>query len=420
MTKGLLPTAKACQTWDNEENRIHMNLPAHPLLRVRDGHEARVGYAELFFDLVYVFAVTQVSHFLLGSLSPLGATQALLLWFAVWLGWQYTCWLTNWFDPERPVVRAFLFAQMGVALVFAAALPDAFGERGMVVAGCYAVMQVGRSLFAWLSLRGRHPLAANYARILVWSLLSASLWLAGGMQNDIAARMGLWALAILAEYVAPMLRFPVPGLGRSDTRNEWTVEGGHMVERAALFVIVALGELILVTGASLAHGHAWQAPVLVAFAVAFVASIAMWWIYFNTGVHDASDMITRSDDPGRHAAWFNYVHVAIIAGVVVGAVGNELAIDHPDRHADVVGTLVLCGGPALFLLGNGLYKLAVYRRWPLSHLIGLGLLAVLAACAWLTDLLMVNGLATAALIVVAAWETRSRGPRRPDAHGVVD
>ncbi len=117
--------------------------------------------------------------------------------------------------------------------------------------------------------------------------------------------------------------------------------------------------------------------------------------YFNTGVHDAGDMITRSDDPGRHAAWFNYVHVAIIAGIVVGAVGNELAIDHPDRDADLLGTLVLCGGPALFLLGNGLYKLAVYRRWPLSHLVGLGLLAVLAGCAWLTDLLMVNALATA-------------------------
>ena len=96
---------------------------------------------------MYVFAVTQVSHFLLGNLSALGATQALLLWFAVWLGWQYTCWLTNWFDPERPAVRAFLFAQMGVALVFAAALPDAFGERGLVVAACYAVMQVARSLF---------------------------------------------------------------------------------------------------------------------------------------------------------------------------------------------------------------------------------------------------------------------------------
>jgi low temperature requirement protein LtrA len=194
-----------------------------------------------------------------------------------------------------------------------------------------------------------------------------------------------------------------------------------MVERAALFVIVALGELILVTGASLAHGHALAAPVLVAFAVAFGRQHRdVVDLLANTGVHDASDMITRSDDPGRHAAWFNYVHVAIIAGVVVGAVGNELAIDHPDRHADVVGTLVLCGGPALFLLGNGLRKLAVYRRWPLSHPIGLGLLAVLAACAWLTDLLMVNGLATAALIVVAAWETRSRGPRRPDAHGVVD
>lgn len=389
--------------------------PTHPWLRVRDGHEAKVSYAELFFDLVYVFAVTQVSHYLLGHLTPEGAAQSLLLWFAVWLGWQYTCWITNWFDPERLPVRGLLFALMGAALVFAAAMPEAFGERGLIFGCAYAAMQLGRSLFARLALRGGHALAPNYTRILAWSCVCAALWVAGGLAGG-NMRMGLWALAVVLEYIAPMVGFAFPGLGRSHSGADWTVEGGHMVERCALFVIIALGESILVSGATLAHEHAWETPVLVAFAVAFLASLAMWWVYFNTAVADATEVIVGAADPGRYAAWFNYVHVGIVAGVIVGAVGNDLVIAHPDGHMDWPGWLVLIGGPALFLLGNGLYKLAVYRRWPLSHAIGLALLAVLAPLAWLTDLLMVNGLATLALIVVALWETRSRGGARRTGH----
>ncbi|HET7835974.1 MAG TPA: low temperature requirement protein A, partial [Variovorax sp.] len=117
----------------------------HPALRTRDGSEAKVRYEELFFDLVYVFAVTQLSHYLLGHLTPLGALETLLLWFAVWLGWQYTCWVTNWFDPRSAPIRLMLFGVMLAGLVMSAAIPGAFAERAQVFAAAFVAIQVGRS-----------------------------------------------------------------------------------------------------------------------------------------------------------------------------------------------------------------------------------------------------------------------------------
>jgi low temperature requirement protein LtrA len=138
----------------------------HPLLRHRDGHHAPVTYEELFFDLVYVFAVTQLSHSLLHHLTQMGALETLILWFAVWLGWQYTCWVTNWFDPQTPAIRSVLFVTMLLGLVMAASLPQAFGDRGLVFACAYTAMQVGRTAFVVLQLPATHPLAPNYRRML--------------------------------------------------------------------------------------------------------------------------------------------------------------------------------------------------------------------------------------------------------------
>jgi len=387
-----------------------LNVRIHPLLRVRDGHEAKVGYAELFFDLVYVFAVTQVSHFLLENLTPLGAAQALLLWFAVWLGWQYTCWITNWFDPETSPIRRLLFCLMLVSLVMAATLPEAFGSRGLVFAGCYALMQVGRALYIRVSL-GNDPLATNYTRILGWACISAMFWIAGGFQEG-PARLALWAMAVVCEYISPMFGFPLPGLGRSHSHRDWTVEGGHIVERCALFMIVALGESVLVTGATLGHSAQWNAPILFAFATAFVGSVAMWLIYFSVATKDATEMIVRATDPGRYAALLHYLHVLILAGVIVTAVGNDLVIVHPDGHMEWKHLFILMGGPAFFLLGNGLYRYVVYGRYPLSHLAALGLLFATTLVGRQLEPLTINAWTTVILVVVAVVERRQSSGRK--------
>jgi low temperature requirement protein LtrA len=383
-----------------------MPLSSRRFMRIRDGEEARVTNAELFFDLVYAFAVTQISHYLLGHLTLLGGAQTLLLWFAVWLGWQYTCWVTNWFDPETKTIRLMLFGIMLVGLVMAASLPDAFSHRGLLFAVAYVAMQVGRSAYVLSLLDRANPLRANYLRIFAWTSVSAVFWIAGGIASD-EWRLALWAIAVIIEYGAPMAGFHFPFLGRSRSAD-WTIEGGHLAERCQQFVMVALGESLLVTGDTLSSANHFDAPILIAFLVAFVGAVAMWWLYFDTSSKNASEAIVRSDDPGRVGAYFHYTHVLIVAGIIVCAVAYDLIIAHPDSPMRAAYVAVLTGGPFLYVFGNALYKTAIYGRFPLSHVIGLVALLCLAGLAWLTDALMVGGLSTLIVMLVAGWETRAR------------
>lgn len=376
---------------------------SHPALRRRDGGEAKVTYEELFFDLVYVFAVTQLSHYLLGHLTPLGALETLLLWFAVWLGWQYTCWVTNWFDPRTAPIRLLLFGVMLAGLVMSAAIPGAFAERGAAFAAAFVAIQVGRSLFVVMLLRGRHALAANFQRILAWNCIAAVFWIAGAIAAG-PMRMGFWAVAIACEYISPMFGFRLPGLGRSDT-SDWTIEGGHLAERCQLFVIMALGESILLIGDTFAKTQTLGTLSTVAFLGAFAGSLAMWWLYFDTSSADGSHVIEHSDDPGRIGAYFHYVHVLIVGGIIVTAVGNELVIAHPHDHMDLPALIVMVGAPIAYLAGNGLYKRIVYGSFPVSHVVGVLAVAALLPAAAMLDLLTMNMLTTPVILAVAAWDT---------------
>ncbi|NRN14910.1 MULTISPECIES: low temperature requirement protein A [Serratia] len=384
------------------------------LLRVRDGQGASVSFSELLFDLIYVFAVTQLSHYLLHHLTLTGALETLLLWFAVWLAWQYTAWVTNWFNPDTRQIRLLLFAIMLLGLFAAAALPQAFGERGLIFALFYVAIQVGRSVTVLRLLAPGHPLKRNFHRILGWLCISAVFWIAGGLAEG-NTRLALWAVAVLCEYVSPMFGFRLPVLGRSDSSSEWTIEGHHLAERCQLFVIVALGETILITGATLSEMESWNLPVLIASLVAFLGSLAMWWVYFDTSSKAGSHAISQAENPGQLGAYFHYVHVALVGAIIVCAVANELVIAHPDGRIQNATAAVLLLGPALYLFANALYKRLVYHRFPLSHLVGLLALAVLAPVAYFTDLLMVNGLTTLIMVVVAVWESISRG-RAPQRH----
>jgi len=168
-----------------------------PLFRPIVPHQhSRVTYAELLFDLVFVFAVTQVSHALLANFTPLGALQTTFLLLSVWWVWVYTCWITNWLNPELTPIRILLFLLMLGGLVLSTSIPKAFDTRGLWFALAYAAMQVGRTAF-WLASTPPARTAArmNAVRILVWLSFSAVFWLAGGLVQG-HARLVLWALAL--------------------------------------------------------------------------------------------------------------------------------------------------------------------------------------------------------------------------------
>jgi low temperature requirement protein LtrA len=378
--------------------------------RASGGH-ARVTYVELFFDLVFVFAVTQLSHGLLAHPSLLGLVETGLLLMAVWWAWIFTAWVTNWLDPERAPVRIMLFAAMVVGMVMTMSIPKAFGDRGLVFALAFVAIQLGRSLFTAWAMRDHPFQSRNFIRISAWFATSGVLWISGGLMEG-GARLALWGGALALEYVSPALGFWVPGLGRARA-EQWDVEGGHLAERCALFTIIALGESILVMGATTAT-LAWTPMVVAAFLASFAGSLAMWWIYFSFTAEAASEAISHAEDPGRVAREaYTYIHLLPIAGVIVTAVADEWTIHHPLGHTDLKTALALIGGPFLFLLGGVLFKRAVFRAWARAQVVGLLALAALAPVSLAVSPLALSLATTAVLLGVSVREGLVRRAKTP-------
>jgi low temperature requirement protein LtrA len=367
---------------------------------------SRVTYAELFFDLVFVFAVTQISHTLLAHFTPLGAVQVTLLFLAVWWVWVYTSWITNWLNPEKTPVRLLLFGLTLGGLVLSTSIPTAFDGRGLWFAIAYAAMQVGKTVFLWASTLPSQSLArANAIRITSWLALSAIFWIAGGLAEG-PSRLVLWAIALVIEYISPAVRFWIPRYGASSVAD-WVVEGGHMAERCAGFIIIALGESIVVTGATFAE-LTWTTENVLAFVSAFVGCLAMWWIYFHKGAEAGSEQISKSSEPGRLARLaYTYLHMPIVAGIIVAAVADELVLKHPSGHSDLKTVISAIGGPLLFLFGTILFKHSFRGFLQLSHGVGIVALCVLAWFASELSPLVLSILTTAIMIVVAVWESIS-------------
>lgn len=381
------------------------------LLRERS-EGTRVTYIELFFDLVFVFAVTQLSHALLADLTLHGAMRIGLLVVAMWWVWIYTSWVTNWVDPERTPVRLMLLALMVAGLVYSTSLPYAYGHGGWGVAGGYVAMQLGRCFFMLRALHGVHDTNfRNFQRITAWLGSSAIFWLAGAGAPG-ASRVVLWAIALAIELASAAAGFWTPGLGRSRSAD-WEISGAHMAERCALFVIIALGESILVTGATFSH-NPWNLAVVAAFASAFLGSVAMWWLYFDGVSVCATETIEHAADPGRLGRLgYTYMHLPIVGGIIVSAVADELSLAHPLGHAGPGALAVSLGGPALYLVGLAAFERATVGRFTRAPLAGFALIALLSVAFALSQgqlPLLALAAGTTASLFAAAFLARRRRP----------
>jgi low temperature requirement protein LtrA len=298
--------------------------------------------------------------------------------------------------------------------VLSTTIPTAFEGRGLWFAIAYASMQVGRTAF-WLVATPHHRTLVrhNAIRILVWLSVSAIFWILGGLAHD-EARLWFWIVALTIEYVSPAARFWVPKLGFSSV-EAWAVEGGHMAERCSLFVIIALGEAVVVNGATFAE-LAWTADNILAFVSALVGSIAMWWIYFHKGAEAGSELLSKSVESGRLARLaYTYLHMPIVAGIILSAVSDELVLKHPTGHSDIRTVISTVGGPLVFLIGTILFKHSIRGFLQLSH--GVGILALLGL-GWFgghLSPLWLSVATTLILIVVAVWESVSLGSKREEA-----
>lgn len=382
--------------------------PRPHLFRGREPHDhSPVTYIELFFDLVFVFAITQLSHRLLEHLSAVGAVETLLLLLAIWWVWIYTSWVTNWLDPDRAHVRLMLIAMMIGGLALSSAVLEAFGKDGLLFVTAYVAMQLLRTVYmVWASAGVNEGRRLNFIRIGFWFVLALPFWIGGALAEG-EARLFLWAGAVAIEYAGPYMLFRTPGLGTSAAAG-WDISGAHIAERCALFIIIALGEAVLVTGATFAKLE-HDAPTWAAFLTSFIGSATLWWIYFDIGAKRGSDMIAHADNVGLVArSAYTYLHLPIVAGIIVTAVGDEKMLAHPVGHLDLSTVLTIVGGPLLFLIGNQAFKWITSgaKYPPLSH--GFGLLTLTGVGFWgwfghwqpLTLGIAVTG----ALILTALWE----------------
>lgn len=378
------------------------------LLRNHNGGHAPVKMIELFFDLVFVFAVTQLSHFLLSDLTWLGALKTLILFGAVWWAWMWTTWATNWLEPDRAPVRLAIGAAMLASMIMSSAIPQAFAGGGLQFAIAYCAIQVGRCLFtAWAMERDAPGRGRNMLRGACWFAAATPLWLAGALAAAPEARIALWLAALAIEYTGPMVFLWVPGLGRSSL-SEWNVSGAHMAERCGLFIIIALGEGLILIGSTYA-GAAAQPGLDLALVNAFAGSFAMWWLYFDIGARRGAHHIENHELPGLIARQaFTYWHIPIVAGIIVLAVADELVLAHPLDPAHPEFVAVVLVGTLLFLRGLGGFKrISSGNPWfPASHGYGMAIAVAIGAWGWFTHPpgLWLFAAITALFAAIAVWE----------------
>jgi low temperature requirement protein LtrA len=370
------------------------------LLRDRKtGAGPPVTNVELFFDLVYVFAVTQLSHLLLGHLTTRGALETAILLAAVWWAWNYTAWATNWIDPDHPLVRNLLIALMLTSLIMSAAIPDAFRARGVQFAVAYVALGVLRGGFMVYALRGTR-MGRNYAQLTAWTSIAGAVWIAGAFVHG-DGRIAVWLIALALDYAAPLHGFALPFAGRTPTAD-WTLAGSHLAERGQLVILIALGESLLAVGATFA-AQPISLAVVAAFAVGFLLTVLLWSTYFARDAAAGARVVSTAADPTRVARTaYAYAHGVMVGGIIVVAVAIDLSVAHPSGGVTRTATAAtILGGAGLYLAGSALFNWSLSGAPPTSRLTGIAVLALLSPLALVASPLALLSAATAVVLALA-------------------
>jgi low temperature requirement protein LtrA len=360
------------------------------------GAERVVSPLELFFDLVYVFAIGQLSHHLLEHVDFRTGAETLIMALAVVYAWYMTAWGANWLEPDRLAVRALLVGLMFASLLMSVGIADAFDGRAWLFVTGYLLLQVGRSAFLIVALRGR-ALGEHFVNDLVWELLTGGLWVAGAIADD-DARLVLWGLAVVATHGGVSALHWLPGRGRAIDLAHTEIAGGHLIERFRLFFIIALGETVLTTGNAFV-GEPFEVERLLALAIGFTGTVALWWCYFQRAEPIGAELAEAADDAGAVGWWGTWTLTLIVLALIGIAVGDELAIAHPGDDTTLGFTILTFGGPALFLLAQVFFLHGALGNAPRSRPLGLAALAILAVAT--APLTLIAGIAASSAVLVA-------------------
>jgi low temperature requirement protein LtrA len=313
-----------------------------------DEREQRVTFLELFFDLVFVFAFTQVTGLLSDRPTWVGLGQGLLVLGVLWWAWSAYAWLTNTINPEEGGVRLAMFASMGAMVVAALAVPNAFGDDALAFGIAYFVVRVLHLVLYWIAARGDRDLMGAVLRLVPSATVGPVLILAAAAFDGVAQGV-LWAAALAIDFGGPVV------MGMAG----WRVQPSHFVERYSLVIILALGESIVSIGIG-AAGLPLDGDLVGAALLGLAVAAALWWAYFDVFALLAARKLSEITGKARAVLArdsFAYLHLPLVAGVVLFALGVKKTLGHVDDPLDVVPAVGLCGGVALYFLGDVAFRL---------------------------------------------------------------
>ena len=310
--------------------------------------EERVTPLELFFDLVFVLALTQCTALMAATPTWEGLAQGLLVIGVLWWSWGGYAWLTSVLNPDEGVVRIAMFAAMAALLVAALCVPEAFGDAAFLFVAAYGVVRIAHIVLFAIPSRGDAALRASVTALSVSSAIGVGLLLAASFADG-AAQIALWTLALTLDMAGPFF-FGVEG---------WKVAPAHFAERHGLIVIIALGESIVVIGVGSEAGVG--AAVAAAAVLGIVVAAALWWLYFDVVALVAERRLTRASRGREQNSIardsYSYLHFPMVAGIVLVALGMKKTLEHVDEPLELVPAVALLGGSALYLLAHVAFRL---------------------------------------------------------------
>jgi low temperature requirement protein LtrA len=370
-------------------------------LEASDEHE--VTPLELFFDLTFVFAMTQVTILLADEPTWGGVFRGMLVLTALWWAWSAYAWLTSATDVDEGGVRLVMLASMGAMFGVALAVPGAFGDDAVLFGVAYLLVRLLHLVLSATVVRDDPERRGALLRFTPTAIFGASLLVLAGFLDG-RDRIALWVVALAIDYLGPA----VIGVGRG-----WRVAPEHFAERHGLIILIALGESIIAIGAG--AGFELDAGVLAAAALGIVVVSALWWLYFDVAAILARRRLMQARGLELHRLAlhaYSYLHLPILAGVVLFALGLKTTLDHVGEALDAVPAVGLCGGAALYLLGHIAFLFRatgyVFRRRTVASIVLLALVPVAVAIPALAALALVSAVCS---LVVAYEVLRYRTAR---------
>jgi low temperature requirement protein LtrA len=362
--------------------------------------EQRVTPLELFFDLVFVYAVTQVTTLMSQDLTWRGVGRGVLVLAALWWGWTGYAWLTNMLEPEEGLVRAGMFVAMAAMLVAAIAVPGAFGSDAVLFGAAFVLVRLVNLALYVIAGKRDPDFVRAFVRFAPTAAIGPLLILAASFAEG-WVRLALWVIAILALYSGPLL----------DRGQGWRISPAHFAERYGLVVIIALGESVFAIG--FATAGVVITPATIAAAVLGLAVIAaLWWAYFDVFAVLAQQQLAATSGEARARLardCYSYLHMPMIVGIVLFALGLKITTHDVHQPLAAVPAVALCGGLSLYFFTHVVMRLrlvALIRRTTEERPSWIGpgrLAAAIATLASIPAALAFPALVALALVACVCW-----------------